>query len=103
MEWAVVGRCITLRLVRHARWVPGDAGGATRLAPRAGRPCSPRRSGGLGWVFLVPADECCGDQLGGRSVQQQTELAQEQSLTDNGRQYRHIHGVADIAIQPADD
>src|SRR5215216_2848440 len=53
--------------------------------------------------FLVPADECCGDQPEGCSVHQQTELAQEQPLTDDGRQYGHIHGVADIAIQPADD
>src|SRR5215217_3885806 len=53
--------------------------------------------------FLVPADECCGDQPEGCGVEQQTELAQEQRLADDDRQYRHIHGVADIAIQPADD
>jgi hypothetical protein len=42
----VVGRRITLRLVRHARRVPMDAGGATKQALRAGRLRSPRRSGG---------------------------------------------------------
>src|SRR5829696_10356140 len=50
MEWAVVGRCVTLRLIRHTRRVPRDVGGATRQVPRAGRPRSPRRSGGLGWA-----------------------------------------------------
>jgi hypothetical protein len=31
--------------------------------------------------FLVPADECCGDQPEGCGVQQQSELAQEQLVT----------------------
>src|SRR5215216_7333656 len=53
--------------------------------------------------FLVPAHECSKGQPEGCSVQQQTELAQEQRLTDDGCQYGHIHGVAHIAIQPADD
>ena len=41
----VVGRRIILRLVRHARRAPRDAGGATRRVPRAYRLRSPRRSG----------------------------------------------------------
>src|SRR5215203_6716678 len=53
--------------------------------------------------FLVEADECCGDHPDACGVQQQSELAQEQRLTDDDRQYRHIHGVADVAIHPADD
>ena len=53
--------------------------------------------------FLVPADECGGDHPEGRGVRQQNELAEDERLTDYDRQYRHIHGVADIAIQSADD
>src|SRR5215210_9055831 len=74
---------------------PGGHRAPVGLVVRA----EPARKGG----FLVPADEYCGDQPEGCSVQQQSELAQEQRLTDDGRQYRHIHGVADIAIEPADD
>ena len=30
-------------------------------------------------------------------------MAQEQRLADDDRQYRHVHGVADVAIRSADD
>ena len=40
-----VGKRLTVRLVRLARWVSRDAVGATRRAPHAGRPRSPRQTG----------------------------------------------------------
>src|SRR5829696_5723079 len=45
-----VGKPVTVRLVRLARWVSRGAGGATRRAPHAGRPRSPHQTGGRGWV-----------------------------------------------------
>jgi hypothetical protein len=40
-----VGKRLTVRLVRLARWVSRGAGGATRRAPHAGRPRTPRQTG----------------------------------------------------------
>jgi hypothetical protein len=40
-----VGKPVTVRLVRLARWVSRGAGGATRRAPHAGRLGSQRRTG----------------------------------------------------------
>ena len=40
-----VGKRLTVRLVRLARWISRDAVGATRRAPHAGRPRSPRQTG----------------------------------------------------------
>ena len=40
-----VGKRLTVRLVRLARWVSRGAGGATRRAPHAGRPRSLRQTG----------------------------------------------------------
>jgi hypothetical protein len=40
-----VGKRLTVRLVRLARWISRGAGGATRRAPHAGRPRSLRQTG----------------------------------------------------------
>src|SRR5829696_1406324 len=53
--------------------------------------------------FLVEAHERRDDQPNRCGVQQQTEPAQEQRLANDGRQYRHVHGVTDVAIHSADD
>jgi hypothetical protein len=42
----LLGKCIILHLVSHARQGPRDVGVAARQAQRAGRLRSPRRSGG---------------------------------------------------------
>ena len=94
----VVGGCLTLRLAYRARRVPRNAGG--HRAP-VGLLVRAEAAGEGG--FLVPADEPRDDQPGKPGVQQQPEPAQEQRLACDGRQHRHVHGVADVAIHPAND
>src|SRR5215218_4299204 len=53
--------------------------------------------------FLVEPHERRYGHPDDTGVQQYSETAQEQRLANDGRQYRYVHGVANVAIHPADD
>jgi hypothetical protein len=88
--------------------VPASRGAvaATRRAPRTGRRRSRRRSGAEAAPetrLLDPVDDCRGERPERGGIEQQDGLAQVERLPGDDGQERHVRGVADVAIGPADD
>jgi hypothetical protein len=94
-------RCAPLRLVCLVRlpgaaaWPPGWHGTLVDLVLRAELAAQGR--------LLVPMDERGHGGARGRGVQQEGGLAKYQRLPDDGGHDRQVHGVADVAVEPADD
>jgi hypothetical protein len=81
---------------------PTGEGAATRRARHAGTPRigpEPAPQGRL----LVPANERAGGGADDRCVPEQHRLPQRQRLPADGRHDRQVHGVTDVAVEPADD
>jgi len=53
--------------------------------------------------LLVPSDECSRCRPDHSGVQKQAKRAKDHRLSENGRDYREIHGIADETVVAAND